>query len=76
LHGHILGVQANVWCEYIKTTDHVEYMALPRMAALSEVQWRPAEVRDYDDFLDRMEHHLALYDHLGYNYAKHIVPSL
>jgi hexosaminidase len=76
LHGHILGVQANVWCEYIKTTDHVEYMALPRMAALSEVQWRPAEVRDYEDFLDRMEHHLALYDHLGYNYAKHIVPSL
>lgn len=76
LRGHILGVQANVWCEYIKTTDHVEYMALPRMAALCEVQWRPAEVRDYEDFLDRMEHHLALYDHLGYNYAKHIVPSL
>ena len=76
LHGHILGVQANVWCEYIKTTDHVEYMALPRMAALCEVQWRPAEVRDYEDFLDRMEHHLALYDHLGYNYAKHIVPGL
>ena len=59
-----------------QTTDHVEYMALPRMAALCEVQWRPAEVRDYEDFLDRMEHHLALYDHLGYNYAKHIVPSL
>jgi hexosaminidase len=76
LHGHILGVQANVWCEYIKTTDHVEYMALPRMAALCEVQWRPAEVRDYEDFLDRMEHHLAIYDHLGYNYAKHIVPDL
>ncbi len=76
LRGHILGVQANVWCEYIKTTDHVEYMALPRMAALSEVQWRPAEVRDYEEFLGRMKHHLALYDHLGYNYAKHIVPSL
>jgi hexosaminidase len=46
------------------------------MAALCEVQWRPAEVRDYEDFLDRMEHHLAIYDHLGYNYAKHIVPDL
>ncbi len=75
-HRHILGVQANVWCEYIKTTDHVEYMALPRMAALCEVQWRPAEVRDYEDFLDRMEHHLALYDHLGYNYAKHILADM
>jgi len=75
-HSHILGVQANVWCEYIKTTDHVEYMALPRMAALSEVQWRPAADRNYEEFLGRMKHHLALYDLLGYNYAKHIVADI
>ena len=37
--GHILGVQANLWTEYIKTPDHLEYMLLPRAAALSEVQW-------------------------------------
>jgi len=36
---HILGAQANLWTEYIATPEHVEYMVLPRMAALSEVQW-------------------------------------
>jgi len=36
---HILGAQANLWTEYISTFQHVEYMVLPRMAALCEVQW-------------------------------------
>ena len=36
---HILGVQANLWTEYIASDDHLEYMLLPRLAALSEVQW-------------------------------------
>lgn len=36
---HILGVQANLWTEYILTDKHLEYMLLPRLAALSEVQW-------------------------------------
>ena len=36
---HILGVQANLWTEYIASTEHLEYMLLPRLAALSEVQW-------------------------------------
>ena len=35
----VLGVQANLWTEYIATADHLHYMLLPRMAALSEVQW-------------------------------------
>ena len=36
---YILGVQANLWTEYIETQEHLEYMLLPRMTALSEVQW-------------------------------------
>jgi len=59
---YILGAQANVWTEYIKTTDHVEYMLLPRMLALSEVVWSPKELRNEKDFLDRMKFH--------YNYLK------
>ena len=47
---HILGVQANLWTEYILTTDQVEYMILPRMAALSEVQWTQPEKKDYRSF--------------------------
>jgi hexosaminidase len=36
---YIVGVQANVWTEYISTFSKVEYMTLPRLAALAEVQW-------------------------------------
>ncbi|HJE88763.1 glycoside hydrolase family 20 protein [Rikenella microfusus] len=52
---HILGAQANVWCEHIRDGKHVEYMVLPRMAALSEVVWSPKEARDYEDFAGRLE---------------------
>lgn len=52
---HILGAQANVWCEHIADGKHVEYMVLPRMAALAEVVWSPKEVRNYEDFAGRLE---------------------
>jgi len=64
----IIGAQANVWTEYMKTGDHVEYMLMPRMLALSEVVWSPAEAKDYENFLDRIEWHLARLDALGVNY--------
>lgn len=51
---HVLGAQANVWTEYMRTSDHVEYMAFPRMLALAEVVWSPAEARRWDGFLDRL----------------------
>jgi len=70
--GHILGVQANLWTEYIKTPDHLEYMLLPRAAALSEVQWCAPENKSYERFLKSMKHYADIYDALGYNYAKHI----
>ena len=51
---YILGGQANIWTEYIKTGSHVEYMAFPRMLALSEVLWSKKEDRNYNDFYERM----------------------
>ncbi len=66
----ILGAQGNVWTEYIGTTEQVEYMALPRMAALAEVVWSPAGVRDWDDFLRRLPAHLRRLDQIGVNYSK------
>ena len=51
---HILGAQGNVWTEYIPTPEHVEYMALPRMSALSEVLWSPQAQRTWADFRSRM----------------------
>jgi hexosaminidase len=66
--GHILGVQANVWTEYIPTTEHVEYMALPRMAALAEVQWTRPEKKDYEDFAARLPRLKQFYQRDGLNY--------
>jgi hexosaminidase len=65
---HVLGAQGNVWTEYMKTPDHVEYMVLPRMLALSEVLWSPASSRDYARFLARLPAHLRRLDALGLRY--------
>ena len=68
----IKGVQANHWTEYITTFPQLQYMALPRWAALCEIQWSQPEKKDYTDFLERLLRLTRLYDALGYNYAKHI----
>ena len=69
---YILGAQGNVWTEYIKTSDHLEYMVLPRLTALSEVVWSSKEDRNWEDFNGRLKHLVKRYDALGLNYAKHI----
>lgn len=69
---HIIGVQANIWTEYMATFKHMQYMALPRLAALSEVQWTQPEKKDYKDFACRLIDFAQRYEQLGYNYAKHM----
>lgn len=68
----ILGVQANMWTEYIAAPEHLEYMLLPRLAALSEVQWCESENKDWDRFLGSMDEICAQYKNMGYRYAKHV----
>ena len=67
----ILGVQANLWTEYIATWPHAEYMLLPRLSALAEVGWS-LDRKDYGDYLRRVRRLAKIYDACGYNYAKHI----
>ena len=67
---YILGAQANVWTEYILNEKQVEYMAMPRMAALSEVLWTPKELKNETNFLERLQKHFLLLDQLDVNYAK------
>ncbi len=69
----VMGAQGNVWTEYMKTFSHVEYMALPRMAALSEGLWTEADLKDYDQFLDRLELHVIILDQMGANYCRHFL---
>ena len=70
---HILGVQANLWTEYIAEPYHLEYMLLPRLAALAEVQWCSPAVKSWDRFSSDAERFCAIYEAMGYNYATHIL---
>ena len=67
---HILGLQGNVWTEYISTPRYLEYMACPRMFAISEIGWTQASKKDFEDFLARFEMQRKRYDILGLNYYK------
>lgn len=68
----IKGVQANLWTEYIPFTTQAEYMVLPRMAALAEMQWTPVAKKNFDDFSKRALRLSDLYDRYGYQYARHL----
>jgi hexosaminidase len=65
---HILGAQGQVWTEYMKDPRKVEYMAFPRMSALSEVVWTPAERKDFGDFRARLDTHLKRLKVLDVNF--------
>lgn len=73
---HVLGTQGNVWTEYIKTTDHIEYMVFPRLLALAEVGWSPKAARDWDSFVQRLQPHFQRLDALGVNYRVPAVEDL
>lgn len=65
---YIIGGQANIWTEYMKTPVHVEYMAFPRMLALAEVVWSKKEDRNFTDFQRRLSALLPRLDKQNVNY--------
>lgn len=67
---YIIGFQGNVWTEYISTTEHMEYMAFPRAFAIAETAWTPDRLKDFEDFLARLEVLKKRYDALGINYFR------
>ena len=67
---HILGGQANLWSELLYFGRQVEYMAFPRLSALSEALWTPRKLRDFDAFAKRLPAHLARLDLLDVNYYR------
>ncbi|WP_111684926.1 beta-N-acetylhexosaminidase [Winogradskyella tangerina] len=69
---YVLGAQGNIWTEYMPTEDQVEYMAFPRMLAMSEVLWTNSETRNYDEFVKRVEAFYKRLDALDINYANHL----
>ncbi|NVK52290.1 MAG: family 20 glycosylhydrolase [Flavobacteriaceae bacterium] len=69
---YVLGAQGNVWTEYMKTAEHVEYMAFPRMVALSEVVWSNPKDRNFSDFKNRLVSYFKRLDAKKVNYANHL----
>lgn len=69
---YIIGVQANLWTEYIPSFSQVQYMVLPRMAALCESQWCAPEKKNYKQFLQRLVRLVDIYRANKWNYATHI----
>ena len=65
---HVLGVQGQLWGEYIATPEHLDYMAYPRAAALAEVGWSARAAKDYDNFIERLRCHLERLATLGVNF--------
>lgn len=67
---YILGAQGNVWTEYMDDFSKVEYMAMPRMAALAEVLWGKDNSSNYTDFKNRLQLHFSFLDKMKVNYSK------
>lgn len=67
----VLGLQANLWTEFIETNEYFEYMIFPRLSALAEIAWSPKGDKDLDDFIRRIHVQTQRYDAMGLNYRKY-----
>lgn len=68
----ILGVQANLWTEHVAFPEHAFFQLLPRLAAMSEVQWCLPDQKDFEGFRNRLPQLQRLYDRLGYPYCHQV----
>jgi hexosaminidase len=69
---HVLGVQGNLWTEYIPFESQAQYQVLPRMGALAEVQWMAPGRKDYSQWRERQKGLLTVYDKYGWAWAPHL----
>ena len=63
----VLGVEAAVWTEFIRTERYLQFMTFPRLLALAEVAWRPRGLRDEKEFTDRLQPHIEALRARGIN---------
>ncbi len=72
LQSRYLGVQANFWTEWVEDAATLQYLMLPRLAAVAEAAWTPQSLRNYDNFLKRLQQEPAFYELSGVNFGKHV----
>ena len=70
LAGRYMGGRADLWSEYVSTPEFLEYLMMPRLAAVAEAAWTPQAERDYPSFVTRLRQLLPLYDRMGWNYCR------
>ena len=68
---YVLGVQTNLWTEYVATTQKAEYMLLPRLQAQAEVAWTNKDLKDLQDFKKRLDVDYVRLKKLGINFRDH-----
>lgn len=69
---YILGVQTNLWTEHVAFPEHAFYQLLPRLGAMSEVQWCRPDQKDFEDFRTRLQRLTKLYDRIGVKYCHEV----
>ena len=69
---YILGVQTNLWTEHVAYPEHALYQLLPRLGAMSEVQWCNPEQKDFENWKTRLPQLKKLYDRMGLVYCNEV----
>jgi hexosaminidase len=67
---HVLGLEGNMWTEWVPNQARYDEQVYPRMSALAEVGWSPAEGRNWQDFRARMDQHEKRFDVLGVKFGR------
>lgn len=67
---HVLGVEGNMWTEWVPTIAKYDFQTYPRMAAIAELGWSPTRGRKWEDFEARMEKHKKRLEMLGVKYGE------
>ncbi|EIF00487.1 beta-N-acetylhexosaminidase [Saccharomonospora glauca] len=66
----VLGVEAPLWSETLRSLDHIEYMAFPRLTAAAEIAWSPQEARDWTSFSERVAKQAQRWEERGLGFYR------
>lgn len=67
---HILGVEAPLWAETLRSRSDMEFLTFPRLPAIAEIAWTPKELRSWESFSFRINRHGKMWDAMGLNFYK------
>jgi hexosaminidase len=66
----VLGVEAPLWSETLENSDHIEFMAFPRLPGVAELGWSPASTHDWEDYRLRLAQQAPRWEALGIDFYR------